>query len=76
MSVRCTPRHAAPERTREGDGFFTAIFLFLFNLSKIERQSDMQIATLRKVVHALGGQIEIIARFPNANVRIVLPNAA
>ena len=43
---------------------------------KIEKQSDMQIATLRKVVRALGGELEIIARFPKANVRIVLPPAA
>ena len=46
------------------------------SLSKIERQADMQIATLRKVVRALGGEIEIIARFPKADVRIMLPPAA
>ena len=42
-------------------------------LAKIEKQPDMQIATLRKVVRALGGDIEIIARFPQADVRIKLP---
>jgi DNA-binding transcriptional regulator YiaG len=42
-------------------------------LAKIEKQPDMQIATLRKVVRALGGDIDIIARFPKASVRVKLP---
>ncbi|MFI5381530.1 MAG: helix-turn-helix domain-containing protein [Tepidisphaerales bacterium] len=42
-------------------------------LAKIEKQTDMQIATLRKVVRALGGDIDIIARFPGADVRVKLP---
>ena len=43
------------------------------NLSRMERQSDMQVATLRKIVSALGGKLEIIARFKDAAVKIVLP---
>lgn len=43
------------------------------NLSRLERQSDMQIATLRKIVAALGGKLEVIARFKDAAVKIVLP---
>lgn len=43
-------------------------------LAKIEKQPDMQVATLRKVVRALGGDIEIIARFPQADVRIKMPS--
>jgi DNA-binding Xre family transcriptional regulator len=46
------------------------------NLSRLERQPDMQIATLRKIVGALGGKLEIIARFRDADVRIVLPKSA
>ena len=42
-------------------------------LAKMEKQPDMQIATLRKVVRALGGDIDIIARFPKASVRVRLP---
>ncbi len=41
-------------------------------LAKIEKQPDMQIATLRRVVRALGGDIDIIAQFPKAKVRIRL----
>lgn len=38
--------------------------------SKLEKQSDMQISTLRKIVRALGGELEVIARFPKGNVPI------
>ena len=40
------------------------------SLSKLEKQSDMQIVTLRRIVGALGGELDIIARFPAADVRI------
>jgi len=40
------------------------------SLSKLENQSDMQISTLRKIITALGGELEVIARFPNATVLI------
>ena len=46
------------------------------NLSRLEKQSDMQIATLGKIVSALGGKLEVIARFKGADVRIKLPPAA
>lgn len=44
------------------------------NISRLERQSDMQIATLRKIIGALGGKLEIIARFDKTAVRIALPS--
>ncbi len=40
------------------------------SLSKLEKQSDMQVSTLRKIVQALGGELEIVARFPKGSVRI------
>jgi plasmid maintenance system antidote protein VapI len=40
------------------------------SLSKLEKQSDMQISTLRRIVNALGGELEVIARFPKGTVRI------
>jgi len=46
------------------------------NLSRLERQADMQIATLRKIVVALGGKLELIARFKDADVKIILPRDA
>lgn len=40
------------------------------SLSKLERQSDMQISTLQRIVKALGGRLEVMARFPSGTVKI------
>jgi transcriptional regulator with XRE-family HTH domain len=40
------------------------------SLSKLEKQSDMQISTLRKIIKALGGDLEVIARFPKGAVKM------
>jgi transcriptional regulator with XRE-family HTH domain len=40
------------------------------SLSKLEKQGDMQISTLRKIVAVLGGELEVLARFPRGTVRI------
>lgn len=40
-------------------------------VSKLERRTDMYVSTLRSYVEAVGGELEIIARFPDAKpVRI------
>jgi DNA-binding transcriptional regulator YiaG len=39
-------------------------------LSKVEHQADLQLTTLRRIIHALGGEIDIIARFPNRTVAL------
>jgi hypothetical protein len=40
-------------------------------ISKIERQTDMFLSTLRGYIVAMGGELEIVARFPDrAPVRI------
>ncbi len=33
-------------------------------VAKIEQRSDMRISTLRRYIEALGGELEILARFP------------
>jgi transcriptional regulator with XRE-family HTH domain len=40
------------------------------SLSKLEKQSDMQISTLRRIVKTLGGELEVSARFPAGTVKI------
>jgi transcriptional regulator with XRE-family HTH domain len=40
------------------------------NVSRIEKRTDMYISTLRSVIKAMGGDLEIVARFPDGNVRI------
>lgn len=39
-------------------------------LSRMESQGDMQISTLRRVIESLGGELEIIARLPDGDVRL------
>ena len=40
------------------------------SLSKLESQNDMQISTLRRVIHALGGSLELVAHLPGGDIRI------
>lgn len=40
------------------------------SLSKLESQTDMQISTLRRIIHALGGELEIVAHLPHSDIRI------
>ena len=40
------------------------------NISRIEKRMDMYISTLRSVIKAMDGDLEIVARFPDGNVRI------
>lgn len=39
-------------------------------VSKIERRADMYVSTLRNFIRALGGDLEIRARFPEGEVKI------
>lgn len=40
------------------------------NVSRIERRTDMYISTLRRYIQAMGGKLDIIARFPDGDVYI------
>ena len=40
------------------------------SLSKLENQSDMQLSTLRKIIAALGGELEVLAKFPGGTFKI------
>jgi len=39
-------------------------------LSQLESQDDMQISTLRRIVEALGGELEIIATLPTGRISL------
>jgi len=40
------------------------------SVSKLERRTDMYISTLRTYVKAMGGNLEIVAQFPEGDVKI------
>ncbi len=35
------------------------------NVSQMEKRSDLLLSTLRKYVNAMGGELELVARFPD-----------
>jgi len=39
-------------------------------MAKLEKRTDMYISTLRSHIRVMGGDLEIIAKFPDGNVRI------
>jgi predicted XRE-type DNA-binding protein len=39
-------------------------------VSKVEHRTDMYLSTLRKYIEAAGGTLEIVAHFPDSDVRI------
>ncbi len=40
------------------------------SISKLERRTDMYIHSLRHYIEAMGGHLDIIARFPDGEVRV------
>ena len=39
-------------------------------ISKMEKQTDMYVSTLRKFIEAMGGELKIVAHFPKGDVTI------
>lgn len=39
-------------------------------IAKMEKRTDMYISTLRSHIEAMGGELEVIARFPDGAVKI------
>jgi transcriptional regulator with XRE-family HTH domain len=39
-------------------------------VAKLEKRTDMYLSTLRNHIRAMGGELDIIARFPDGEVRI------
>lgn len=42
------------------------------NVSRTERRRDMKLSTLKRYVEALGGELDIVARFPSNEVHLSL----
>ena len=40
------------------------------SVAKLEKRSDMYLSTLRSHIEAMGGELELIARFPDGAVKI------
>lgn len=40
------------------------------SIAKLEKRTDMYLSTLRSHIEAMGGELEVIARFPDGSVKI------
>lgn len=40
------------------------------SVAKMEKRTDMYVGTVRRFIQAMGGELEIIARFPDREIRI------
>ena len=40
------------------------------SVAKIEKRADMFVSTLRRFIEAMGGELEIVARFPDHAIKI------
>jgi DNA-binding XRE family transcriptional regulator len=40
------------------------------SIAKIEKRTDMYLSTLRSHIEAMGGELEVVARFPDGSVKI------
>lgn len=40
------------------------------SIAEMEKRTDMYVSTLRALIEGMGGQLDIIAKFPNGDVRI------
>ena len=55
-------RHAV-ERTQEE--LATALGVGQDTISRLEQRSDMLLSTLQRYIEAMGGKLDLVARFPN-----------
>jgi DNA-binding XRE family transcriptional regulator len=39
-------------------------------IAKMERRADMYVSNLRRFIEAMGGELDIVARFPDGDVKI------
>jgi len=40
------------------------------SIAKLEKRTDMYLSTLRSHIEAMGGELEVVARFPDGSVKI------
>jgi ribosome-binding protein aMBF1 (putative translation factor) len=52
------------------EGLATVMNIKQPSVAKLEQRTDMYVSTLRDHIHALGGELVLIARFPDRDVKI------
>ena len=70
IAEEATLRQLREARERSQEDMAAKLHINQAAVSKLERRTDMYLSTLRGYIEAMGGKLEIIARFPNKAVRI------
>ena len=70
IAEEATLRQVREARERSQEAVARKLHIKQSAVSKLERRTDMYLSTLRGYIEAMGGELEIIARFPNQAVRI------
>jgi hypothetical protein len=70
IAEEATLRQLREARARSQEAVAARLHIGQAAVSKLERRTDMYLSTLRGYIEAMGGQLEIIARFPDRAVRI------
>ena len=58
------------QRGMSQDGLARALGIKQSAVSRLERRTDMYVSTLKELVAALGGDLHLVARFPEGDVEI------
>ncbi|MFO0959709.1 MAG: XRE family transcriptional regulator [Isosphaeraceae bacterium] len=70
IAEEATLRQLREARVRSQEEMARKLHIKQAAVSKLERRADMYLSTLRGFIEAMGGQLEIVARFPDRAVRI------
>jgi hypothetical protein len=70
IAEEATLRQLREARERSQEEVAKKLHIKQAAVSKLERRTDMYLSTLRGFIEAMGGKLEIIARFPNQTIRI------
>jgi ribosome-binding protein aMBF1 (putative translation factor) len=70
LAEEATLRQLREARAKSQEDLARKLHIKQAAVSKLERRTDMYLSTLRGYIEAMGGELEIIARFPQQAVRI------
>jgi ribosome-binding protein aMBF1 (putative translation factor) len=70
IAEEATLRQLREARERSQEDLAKKLHINQAAVSKLERRTDMYLSTLRGYIEAMGGELEIVARFPHQAVRI------
>ena len=70
IAEEATLRQVREARERSQEAVAKMLHIKQAAVSKLERRTDMYLSTLRGYIEAMGGTLEIIARFPDQTLRI------